>query len=160
MPHQEAEMADLEGSTCYFSVDGFKQFWQENLAENSREMLSIVTPAGIYTPTRVLMGATDSVAYMQQAMEQIMSPLLNLGVMVWLDDVLGYATNEQELLQRLKIVFGRCRKFGLKLHPAKSEFFKRQVKWCGKLIDAHGVSHCPQRIQGLVDLQPPVTAAD
>jgi hypothetical protein len=49
MPHQEAEMADLEGSTCFFSVDGFKQFWKEDLAGNSRELLSIVTPAGIYT---------------------------------------------------------------------------------------------------------------
>jgi hypothetical protein len=39
MPHQEAEMADLEGSTCFFSVDGFKQFWQEDLAANSRELL-------------------------------------------------------------------------------------------------------------------------
>jgi hypothetical protein len=109
MPHQEAEMADLEGSTCYFTVDGFKQFWQEGLAENSREMLSIVTPAGIYTPTRVLMGATDSVAYTQQAMEKVMSPLLNRGVKVWLDDVLGYAPDEEELLMRLEIVFARCR---------------------------------------------------
>jgi hypothetical protein len=57
------------------------------LAESSREILSIVTPAGIYTSTRVLMGHTDAVAYTQEVMERVMPPLLNRGVKVWLDDV-------------------------------------------------------------------------
>jgi hypothetical protein len=106
------------------------------------------------------MGATDSVAYTQQAMEQVMAPLLNRGVKVWIDDVLGHARNEQELLARLKIVFGRCRQFKLKLHPGKCDFLTTTVKWCGKIISADGVAHCPKRIQGLVDMQTPQTAAD
>jgi len=160
MPHQEAEMADLEGASCFFGLDGFKQYWQEDLAPNSREMLSIVTPAGIYTPTRVLMGATDAVAYTQEGMERVMAPLLNNGAKVWLDDVLGYARNEKELLDRLRMALGRCQEYGLKLHPSKCDFFLLVVKWCGKIISSKGVSHCPMRVQGLVDMQVPQTAAD
>jgi len=160
MPHQESEMADLEGSTCFADFDGFSQYWQEATAINSRELLSIVTPSGIYTPTRVLMGASDAVAYTQETMERVMAPLLNRGVKVWLDDVLGYAKSEEELLDRVETVLKRCRKFGLKLHPAKCDFYKTVVKWCGKIISATGVSHCPIRIQGLLDMQLPQTAAD
>ncbi len=160
MPHQEAEMADLEGATCFFDVDGFKQYWQEPLAKTSREYLSIVTPNGIYTPTRVLMGATDAVAYTQQTMETIMAPVLNNGVKVWLDDVLGYARNEEELLDRLEQVLKRCAQFGLKLHPEKCNFFKKSVKWCGRVISASGMTHCPIRIEGLVAMELPTTAAE
>jgi transposase InsO family protein len=160
MPHQEAEMADLEGATCFFGLDGFKQYWQEGLASESRELLSIVTPVGIYTPTRVLMGATDAVAHTQEAMERVMAPVLNRGVKVWLDDVLGHARNEGELLDCLEVVFERCERYGLKLHPGKCDFYKATVKWCGKVISANGVSHCPIRIQGLCDMPVPQTAAD
>ena len=160
MPHQEAEMADIEGSTCFAGFDGFSQYWQESTAENSRELLSIVTPSGIYTPTRVLMGATDAVAYTQQTMERVMAPLLNRGVKVWLDDILGYARSQEELLDRVEIVLQRCMTFGLKLHPGKCDFYMTTVKWCGKMISASGVSHCPIRIQGLVEMPTPQTAAD
>jgi hypothetical protein len=39
-------------------------------------------------------------------------------------------------------------------------FFATEVKWCGRMISADGVRHCPERVQGLVDMQPPRTAAD
>jgi hypothetical protein len=160
MPHQEAEMADLEGSTCFFDVDGFKQYWQEPLVENSKGYLAIVTPGGNYTPNRVLMGATDAVAYTQQTMESIMAHGVSRGVKVWLDDVLGYARNEKELLALLEKVLERCLKFGLKLHPDKCNFFRNSVKWCGRVISASGTTHCPMRIEGLVVMELPKTAAD
>ncbi|KAJ0393724.1 hypothetical protein ATCC90586_011174 [Pythium insidiosum] len=56
--------------------------------------------------------------------------------------------------------FGRDPRYGLKLHAKKCIFFAREVKWCGKVIDADGVRHCPERIQGLVELPRPETGAD
>ncbi|GMF50274.1 unnamed protein product [Phytophthora fragariaefolia] len=50
--------------------------------------------------------------------------------------------------------------YGLKLHPGKCVFFTKSIKWCGRVISAAGVTHCPDRIQGLVDMAPPITAAD
>jgi hypothetical protein len=63
-------------------------------------------------------------------------------------------------LDRLEIVFRRCRKFGLKLHPGKCNFLRKSLKWCGKIISAEDVAHCPVRIEGLVDMPTPQTTAD
>jgi hypothetical protein len=106
------------------------------------------------------MGATDAVAYTQQTMERIMAPVLSRGVKVWLDDVLGYARNEKELLALLEKVLERCLKFGLKLHPEKCNFFRKSVKWFERVISASGTTHCPMRIEGLVGMELPKTAAD
>jgi hypothetical protein len=59
MPHQEAEMTDVEGSECFFGVDFFRFYWQCDMDKESRQYFSIVTPNGIWTPLRVLMGATE-----------------------------------------------------------------------------------------------------
>jgi hypothetical protein len=154
MPHQEAEMADVEGSECFFGVDFFRFYWQCDMDEESRQYFSIVTPNGIWTPLRV------AVAYCQQAVEQVLVPLLNRGVKVWLDDVLGYARNEEELLDRLELVFKRCMQYGIKMHPSKCDFFLTEVKWCGHVISGAGVGHCPDRIRGLVEMPPPAMASE
>jgi hypothetical protein len=160
MQHQEAEMADVEGSECFFGVNFFRFYWQCDMDEESRQYFSIVTPKGIWTPLRVLMGATDAVVYCQQAVEQVLAPLLNRGVKVWLDDVLGYARNEEELLDRLELVFKRCMQYGIKMHPSKCDFFLKEVKWCGCVISGAGVGHCPDRIRGLVEMPPHAMASE
>ncbi|ETV82186.1 hypothetical protein H257_04897 [Aphanomyces astaci] len=57
-------------------------------------------------------------------------------------------------------VLSICAQFGLKLSPKKCHFFLREAEWCDKVISADGITHSPSRIQGLVHLSPPTTAAD
>ena len=160
MPHLEVVMNNLEGSNCFFSLDCFRFYWQLPCEKTSCEYFTIVTPSGLYTPTRVIMGATDAVAFCQQAIERVLSPMLDKGVQAWLDDILGYANGEAKMLDILREVLGRCKDFGVKLHPDKCDFFQKETKWCGRLVSGAGVRHCPTRIQGLVNLQSPQTAGD
>nr|CCA27531.1 AlNc14C568G12167 [Albugo laibachii Nc14] len=50
------------------------------LDEGSRDYFTVVTPSGLFTATRVIMGSTDAVAYAQQVTEQVMKPDLGNGV--------------------------------------------------------------------------------
>jgi hypothetical protein len=119
-----------------------------------------MTPFGVYTPTRVLMGQTDAVAYCQSVAHEMFGDQLFRGLLAWLDDLLGSAKTVGELFDLLDQVLTICAKFGLKLSPKKCQFFLRKAEWCGKVISAEGISHSPSRVQGLVDLSPPTTAAE
>lgn len=119
---------------------------------DSQEYFAFITHRGMYTPTRVPMGATDSVAYCQGVVREIFGDSFGNGLIAWLD--------EDALLDLLDKVLERCEQFRLKLHAAKCSFFKTEVKCCGKMISADGVRHCPERVQGLVDMQPPQTAGE
>ncbi|KAJ0392975.1 hypothetical protein P43SY_009109 [Pythium insidiosum] len=160
MPVLEVAFGVFEGAKCFFVLDWFRGYWQLPLDEESQEYFSFVTHQGIFTPTRVPMGATDAVAYCQGVVAEIFGDLLGHGVLCWLDDILGYAKDEEALLDLLEAVLRRSAKYGLKLHAKKCVFFAREVKWCGKVVSAEGVRHCPERIQGLVDMPLPGTAAD
>ncbi|GMF43964.1 unnamed protein product [Phytophthora fragariaefolia] len=155
MPMLESALGLLEGTSYYFTLDWFRGYWQLPLHKDSQEMFSIMTHRGIITPTRVLMGGTDAVAYCQHVDEEVCS---TNPVPWWLDDILGYAADPVNLLEVLERVLAACRSFGLKIHPAKCHFFLREARWCGKIVSGDGIKHCPSRIEGLVSIPDPTNA--
>ncbi|OWY93987.1 DNA binding protein, partial [Phytophthora megakarya] len=102
MPILEAVFEQLRGSSRYFSLDFFKGFWQFAMAVWCQEIYSILTEEGVITPTRVLMGGTNSVAYVQSTVQEMFAELFNNGLMIWIDDLLGYEDSDEALLVLLK----------------------------------------------------------
>jgi hypothetical protein len=145
---------------CFFSLDFFKGYWQFLLAAESQELFSFLTDEGVFTPTRVLMGSSDSVAYCQSTVQEMFKDVLYQGLLVWLDDLLGYESTEDGLLRLLTKILQRCQEKGLKLNPKKCAFFQTEALWCGKIVSADGIRHDPARIQALQDLSAPTTGAD
>ncbi|KAH9114827.1 hypothetical protein LEN26_013016 [Aphanomyces euteiches] len=160
MPNLDSAMACLVGTKAYFTLDWTKGYWQLPLHADSQEFFSFMTPFGVYTPTRVLMGQTDAVAYCQSVVHQIFGELLFRGLLAWLDDLLGSAKSVASLFDLLDQVLATCAEFGLKLSPKKCHFYLAEAEWCGKIISAAGVTHSSRRTQGLIDLALPTTAAD
>jgi hypothetical protein len=114
MPILEVIMDHLQGAKVFFAIDFFKGYWQLPLAKESQELFSILTDEGMYTPSRVLMGGSDSVAFCQAAVQEIFAEHLYKGLMAWLDDVLGYEADEKKLLILLEKTLRICQRRGLK----------------------------------------------
>ncbi|KAJ8530519.1 hypothetical protein ON010_g14392 [Phytophthora cinnamomi] len=108
MPNLEMAMSSLEGSEFYFVLDRFRGYRQLLLARICQEMHTIMTHKGMYTPTRVPMGASDSVAHCQGSVELVFGDILYHGVLAWLDDILGYESSISGLLNLLERVLQRC----------------------------------------------------
>lgn len=146
MPVLEVVMSRLEGKKYFFAFDWFKGYWQLPLDPESQEMFTIMGIDEMITPNRVSMGQADAVAYCQSVAQEIYGDRYGKGIEAWLDDGLGSATTEKELLELLAWVLERCESYGLKLNPSKCEFFTKSVVWCGKKISANGITLDPKRI--------------
>ena len=96
MPHADAMLAKLAGATIFFKIDFIHGYWQFPLDVDSQECHSFHTPFGVFSPTRVQHGASNSVPYFQSAMELLFIHLL---LLIWLDDMLGYAKKAEDLLK-------------------------------------------------------------
>ncbi|OWZ12737.1 Retroelement [Phytophthora megakarya] len=93
-------------------------------------------------------------AYCQWVVEEIFGGILGVCMLAWLDDILGFAESEDALLDVLdKLIW-------IEIHAKKCKFFVRDVKWCGRMTSGERVKHCPERVQGLVEMRHPVTAAE
>ncbi|KAE9210787.1 hypothetical protein PF002_g18724 [Phytophthora fragariae] len=92
----------LTDSELYFLLDFFKGYWHFLLSLECQELFSFLTDMGIFTPTRVLMGGSDSVAYCQAPVQEMFEEFLYNGLLIWLDGLIGYAKSEEGLLKLLR----------------------------------------------------------
>ena len=127
------------------------------LAPEAQEVFTIVTPDGLFTPTRVPQGVLNATSYFQGVMTDL---LCGLDCKVWVDDVFYFAEDETSLLCLLDEILGRLESVGLFVAAHKCTFFARELVWCGKVYSDSVVSHDPARIQGLSDMRRPQTASE
>jgi Reverse transcriptase (RNA-dependent DNA polymerase) len=97
----EDELASLAGSKYFATLDLMQGYWQLPLHEDSQECQSIITPDGVYTPTRVQHGTTNATVHMQSIMEELMHDIRH-SVNIWLDDNMIHVTDEKKLLEVLE----------------------------------------------------------
>ncbi len=66
----------LRKAKVFCDLDLFKGFWRLPLHPESQGFYSFQTDRGVHTPTRVLIGGSDSVAFCQAAVQEIYDELL------------------------------------------------------------------------------------
>jgi hypothetical protein len=100
----------------YGKVDMTSGFFQTAIDERSRPFTAFITFTGLFQWCRLPMGLKDAASYFQRMMASVvLAGLLYIFVELYLDDVLVYATNDEEFLERLRIVFERFRQFNMLL---------------------------------------------
>jgi len=81
-------------------------------------------------------------------------------VLIWIDDLLVYATNFDELLQALEKVFERLEEFGIKLNPLKTDPCALIISWRVRKISNDGITYDSDFFQRFLDLSEPKIASD
>ena len=160
MPNLEVITEHLSSAKMFARFDLMKGYWQMPLHEECQEIFSMVTDEGVYTPRRVIQGSSDAVMYFQSTMQEIFKDQLYKALMIWLDDILVYAENFDEFCTNLHYIFSVCVKIGLKLNPKKTALYETKTKFCGRIISPKGIEHDPERIEALVSMSEPKTAAE
>jgi hypothetical protein len=134
-PNLRAVTQAVRGAYGFGQFDFFKGFWQLPLAPDCQELFSFLTEDGVFTPTRVPQGAADSALHFQLQMHEVFGEHLYESVLVWIDDVLLFASSPSDFVAKLRVFFLILRQRNLKLNASKCKLFAPQVIWCGKLID-------------------------
>ena len=74
------------------------------LAEEARDIFTITTPHGFFTPTHVPQGVLNATGYFQGGMTE---HLVGIKCKIWVDDVLFCADTEDELLDTIDETLAR-----------------------------------------------------
>ena len=153
-------LAHLEGSRFFASLDLLKGYWQFPVDLQSQRFLAFITHRGIFQFTRVVMGARNSAAHFQRIMTEILDTMLFVGVLLYLDDILVYATNPVDLVNRLKEVLVRLRARGIFVQPRKCVIFAKCITWVGHHVNADGIAIDPSWLDTTLSIPAPVNAGE
>ena len=133
---QELGMNQLQYLT---SLDLRNGYWHIELTEQAKDISSFICHKGLYSPTRLPFGLCNARSSFQRLLETVLQGLNWKTCLVYIDDILIWASNFDEHLKNLTMVLDRLERAQLKLNPEKCRFFQKQVEYLGHIISADGV---------------------
>ena len=121
------------------------------LDDDSKKLLVVNTPRGLFQYTRLPYGVSTAPAIFQSVMDRI---LQGLPVACYLDDILIVAKTEEEHDQLLQRTLERLEKAGVRLRQEKCEFGMPELKYLGHRIDATGIHPTNEKVQAIKEAPP------
>ena len=142
---------DAMAGACWFStLDPRAGYHQVKMKPSSAEKTTFVTREGTFKFRVMPFGLTVARATFQRLMDMIMAGL-NLEIcLVYLDDIIVFASGVHEHLKRLMSIFERLLGARLKLKPPKCTMFQKSVSFLGHVISERRVATDPGKVECVV----------
>ena len=141
----------LSGVTVFSVGDATSGYYQVGMKKEDIPKTAFTSKFGKLEFCVMPMGLTDAGATFQRLMEIALAGLQWVSCLIYMDDVIIFGKDFDEHLCRLTEVLQRFREAGLKLKPAKCNFFRREVKFLGHVINAEGVLPDPDNVEKIVN---------
>ncbi len=110
------------------------------------------TNRGLYEPTVMFFGLTNSPATFQWMMNDIFKDLIASGkVTIYLDDILIMSKTKEEHRRIARMVLATLRKHKLFLKAEKCEFEVLETEYLGVIISEGSIQMDPVKIKGILD---------
>ena len=127
-------------STCFERVRQGKWFSKFDMPTSyqllrmrpeDEKWTTILTRYGSFQSKVMREGMTNAGASFQHFMNDLFSPLLDKGVIVYIDDILVYSETMEEHIELCKAVLQIIKDNNLYFKPQKCEFFVQEIEFLG-----------------------------
>jgi hypothetical protein len=102
-------------------------------------------------------GLKNAGATYQQCMQACLKEQIGRNIEVYVDDIVIKTVKADSLLDDLRETFANLDKYSIKLNPKKCSFGVPTGQLLGYLISERGIEGNPEKIQAIINMQPPRT---
>ena len=155
LPRQDDALEALSGSKYFTTADLTSGYYQIALSEEATKVSCFVTKSGTYGFKRLPMGLSTSSHCFERLMETVLRGLQYEELLVYMDDVIVFSSDEQQHVDRLGRMLSRLHEAGLKIKPSKTFMFQTRVKYLGHIVDEQGIHTDPDKIEAIVKIDSP-----
>ena len=152
LPTTEDLFAQIAGGQVFSKLDMAQAYQQLTLDEDSKKLLVVNTPRGLFQYTRLPYGVSTAPVIFQSVMDRI---LQGLPVACYLDNLLIATKTEEEHDQLLEQILERLEKAEIRLKQEKCEFYAKELQYLGHRINATGIHPTEEKIQAIQDAPRP-----
>jgi hypothetical protein len=152
LPNMEHLLQRGTGAGMMSMLDGFSGYNQVFLKREDQLKTAFTTPWGTFMYLRMSFGLMNAGATFQRAMDFAFRDLIQKAIEIYQDDLTVVSKDRKDHLSHLRIVFKRCKKYGISLNPKKYVFGIDEGKLLGHVTSQGGVSIDPERVQSIKDV--------
>eukprot|EP00253_Pinus_taeda_P008650 PITA_08650 len=130
-------------------LDGYSGYNQILVHEDDRDKTVFTTPWGTFHYAKMSFDLKNTGATFQRAMDLAFANEKDVFLVVYLDDLTLFSKSYEEHMYHLKIVFQKCRKYGVSQNPKKSLFSMDEGKLLGHIISKDGIHIDPTHVEAI-----------
>lgn len=160
MPHPEDVFSLLSGTNIYTKLDITSMFNQIEVDSRDIEKTAITTHLGLFECPLMPFGLRNAPATAVRLMETVLKGLNTKVCYVYFDDIIVFARDIPQLVERCFQVLTRLKSHNLKLKPAKCIFAVDSIMFLGHIISSKGIQLDPQRILDVKNFPIPRNVTD
>ncbi|GFT15371.1 retrovirus-related Pol polyprotein from transposon opus [Trichonephila clavipes] len=148
----------LQEAKVYSTLDLRNGFFHVDVDEDCRKYTSFIVPDGQFEFNKVPFGLSTSPGVIQRYVSSIFRDLTRKGIVIsYLDDLVIPAKNEQEGLEKLKIIFEVAKKNGLEIKFKKCQFLKKKIEFLGHIVESGTIKPSPTKTLAVRKFPEPTT---
>eukprot|EP00253_Pinus_taeda_P026384 PITA_26384 len=136
-------------------LDGYSRYNQVSVHEDDQDKTAFTTPWGTFHYAKMPFGLKNEGATFQWEMELNFANENDVFLVVYLDDLTLFSKSDEEHMYHLKIVFQKCKKYGLSVNPKKSLFTMEEGKLLEHIISKDGIRIDLARVQAIQQIDLP-----
>jgi hypothetical protein len=149
----------LGSNKKFFSkLDLSNAYFQILLDEESSIITTINTHKGLFRFLRLPFGIRSAPFIFQETIEKSIAGLE--GVAAYLDDIIVTGDSRQDHIVKLRALFDRFRKLGVKLKREKCSFFCESLEFLGHVLSTEGVQPSGEKIRAIESMPAPKNVAE
>jgi hypothetical protein len=149
LPNMEYLLQRVTRAEMMSMLDGFSGYNQVLVKEDDQLKTTFTTPWGTYKYLRMPFGLTNAGATFQCAMDYDFRDLIRKLIEIYQDDLTAISKKREQHIQHLRMIFQRCREYGISLNPKKSIFGVDKGKLLGHIISKYGITIDPARVESI-----------
>ena len=158
-PIPEVMFQEIGHHQFYCALDLKAGFHQILCTERAKERLTFWWNGKPYRFTRMPFGAVNSPAVFQNAVEAELADHQKYA-RVYIDDVLIWADNVEDMMERLKAVLTSLNAQGLKAHPGKTTIFASGIEYLGFMLTKDGMKPQQAKVEAIMKIPRPKSQTD
>ena len=131
------------------------------IKEGDQWKAAFITHQGLYEPTVMFFGMTNSPPIFQRFMSDSFRDMIAEGwLVIYMDDLLIYSDNDKDHEERTKRVLQRMKELDLYLKLEKCSFNVSKVEYLGMIVKPGSLAMDPVKVAGIADWPTPSTVKD
>lgn len=158
LPVIEELKQKLHGARVFTKLDLTSAYFHIRLAPESRELTTFMADTGMFRYKRLNFGVNSAPEIFQRTMEKIFQGIS--GVIIFIDDILIYASCLEELKERSEQVLQRVRANNLTLNESKCEYDQEEVIFLGHKLSSKGFAIEDAKIESVKNFREPLNVSE
>jgi hypothetical protein len=136
-------------------LDTYSRYNQIRLKVEDKDKTVFITPHGVYCYMTMPFGLKNAGATYQRCMQACLKEQIGRNIEVYVDNIIIKIAKADSLHDDLRETFANLDRYSIKLNPKKCSFGVPTGQLLGYLISKRGIEGNPEKIQAIINMQPP-----